>query len=95
MSSIAARIPKALWQNYRQRHPTRFEVVHLRLQDGKIHRNYVVSENGIILGRIVGGHDGVDSTAIDFSSGDDIVAVRRGAGLIATLGLTRWVTGGV
>ena len=55
--------------------PYKFEGVDILLRDGAIVENIAVDSEGNLLGRIVGGHDGIGESSIDFEQ-DDVVAYR-------------------
>ena len=67
------------------------QVVELKLRDGRILRPLVVDESGMLLGRVVGGQDGLVPLTENFET-DDVIAVRRIDGLLRSLGLSRWHT---
>ena len=67
----------------------KYEVVDVRLQDGSIVENLVIDSFGLILGKNVGGHDGVDESTLPFEQ-EDMGAYRFRAGLASRLGLAKW-----
>jgi hypothetical protein len=69
--------------------PHNYEAVDVRLRDGSIVENLAIDASGLILGKVVGGHDGLDESPLPFKQ-EDIEAYRLRAGLAARLGLTKW-----
>ena len=72
------------------KHPHRSSAVDVRLRDGTIVENLAVDETGLILGKVVGGQDGIDPRPLPFRQ-EEIEAYRRLGGFFATrFGLTKW-----
>ena len=69
--------------------PHKYEAVDLRLRDGTVFENLAVDAVGSILGKVVGGQDGLDERPLPFKQ-EDVIAYRRRAGLAARFGLARW-----
>jgi hypothetical protein len=67
----------------------KFAAVDLLLRDGSVIENLAVDASGQILGKVVGGQDGVDESPLPFGQ-QDIQAYRFRAGLAARLGIAKW-----
>ena len=67
----------------------KYETVDVRLRDGSIVEDLAIDASGLILGKVVGGHDGLDESPLPFKQ-EDIEAYRFRAGLAARLGLAKW-----
>jgi len=63
-------------------------VVDLKLQDDSIVERIAVDTNGEIMGKVIGGHDGLDESPLPFRQ-EDIIAYRR-RGLAAKIGMAKW-----
>jgi hypothetical protein len=87
------RIPAHIWEQLRDQIPKGFHslVVHLKLRGGRYVMWMVADVKGQVVGELVGGHDGISSAPLDFTS-EEIVAVRQAQGILGWLGLTQWVT---
>jgi hypothetical protein len=57
------------------------QVIELKLRDGRILRPLLVDESGMLLGRVVGGQDGVVPLT-ESPETDDVIAVRRIDGVL-------------
>ncbi len=66
-----------------------YAAVDVRLRDGSIVENLAIDASGLVLGKVVGGHDGLDESPLPFKQ-EDIEAYRFRAGLAARLGLAMW-----
>lgn len=66
-----------------------FETVDLLLSDGSTVENLAIDQSGALLGKVVGGHDGLDESPFPFKK-NDIIAYRVCAGIAARLGLSKW-----
>jgi hypothetical protein len=69
----------------------KYEIVDVQLRDGSIVENLAIDAFGLILGKVVGGHAGLDEAPLPFDQ-QDIAAYRFRAGLAARLGLAKWQT---
>lgn len=69
--------------------PYNFEAVDVLLRDGSVVEKLAIDASGLILGKIVGGQDGLDESPLPFKQ-EDIEAFRFRAGLRARLGLAKW-----
>lgn len=67
------------------------QVVEMKLRDGRILRPLLVDETGTLLGRVVGGQDGVVPIT-ESLDGSDVIAIRRIDGMLRSLGLSSWLT---
>ena len=66
-----------------------FEAVDLLLSNGSTVENIAIDQSGTLLGKIVGGHDGLDESPFSFDL-NHIVAYRFCAGIAARLGMAKW-----
>ena len=66
-----------------------YEAVDVQLRDGSVVENLAIDASGLILGKVVGGQDGLDESPLPFKQ-EDIEAYRFRAGLAARLGLAKW-----
>jgi hypothetical protein len=66
-----------------------YVAVDVRLRDGSIVENLAIDSTGLILGKIVGGHDGVDGSPLPFKQ-EDMGDYRFRAGLASWFGLAKW-----
>jgi hypothetical protein len=73
----------------KKRLPHKFNAIDIKLRDGSVVENVAIDASGIILGKIVGGQDGIDDSPLPFRQGD-IGAFRFRAGLGSRLGMARW-----
>lgn len=69
--------------------PDQFAAVDLQLLDGSVVENVAVDASGLVLGKVVGGQDGIDESPLPFKQ-EDIRAYRLRAGIMARLGLAKW-----
>lgn len=69
--------------------PHKFAGIDVRLRNGTIIENLAIDASGLILGKIVGGHDGIDDRPLPFQQ-EEIEAYRLQGGLKARLGLNKW-----
>lgn len=69
--------------------PHKYAAVDLQLHDGSVVENVAIDAAGRILGKVVGGQDGIDESPFPFSQ-EDISAYRFQIGLAARLGIARW-----
>ena len=67
----------------------KYEAVDVQLRDGSVVENLAIDASGLILGKVVGGQDGLDESPLPFKQ-EDIKAYRLRAGLVAWLGLAKW-----
>jgi hypothetical protein len=65
-----------------------FAVVDLRLKSGEIVRYVLLDENGYAVGRVIGGHSGVDETPFSFEQ-KDVESFKRRS-WAAKFGLAKW-----
>ena len=80
-------LPSCLWEMVKDHCQNQDLIIDIKLIDGSIRRNYFINNKGIIQGKIVGGHDGIDTT-IDFKP-EEIQAIRE-TGALSSLGLKKW-----
>jgi hypothetical protein len=82
-SQVTLRIPikKVLAHQY--------EAVDVLLRDGSIVENLAIDRNGLVLGKIVGGQDGINESPLPFKQ-EEIKAYRFRAGLAAAFGAAKW-----
>jgi len=66
----------------------RCTAIDLQLRDRSIVENLAIDADGIVLGKIVGGHDGVDETPLPFKQ-ENIMRYRFRA-LAAQFGTAKW-----
>jgi len=66
-----------------------YESVDIELRDGSVVEKLAIDSSGLILGKVVGGHDGLDESPLPFNQ-EDIRAFRFRAGLAARIGLAKW-----
>jgi hypothetical protein len=88
MTNTKARIPEAIWKKLGKQ--SKSGAFAIRMIDGLVLKPICVDSNGIIKGRIVGGHDGVTEMMEQILE-EHIEAVRVADGLVGCLGITRWV----
>ncbi len=69
--------------------PHKYETVDVRLNSGSVLENLAIDSSGLILGKVVGGHTGLDESTLPFEQ-KDIEAYRFRAGFAARLGLAKW-----
>ena len=69
--------------------PHKFVAIDLRLRDGSVIENLAVNSDGFILGKIIGGQDGIDESPLSFKQ-EDIQAFRLRSGLLARLRIATW-----
>ncbi len=81
------RLPNCLWEKLKDHCQHKDLIIDIKLMDGSIRKNYLVNKKGIIQGKIVGGHDGID-LAMDFKT-EDIQAIRE-TGVLSALGMKKW-----
>lgn len=86
---LGVQIPCEIWQRFKNVPPCGM-VIELRLRNGQIKKPLVVTEDGTIIAQL-DNKRGEFAERLDFSS-DEIEAVREGRGLLARLGLTRWIS---
>ncbi len=67
----------------------KYTAVDLQLRNGSVVENLAIDASGLILGKVVGGHDGIDGSPLPFGQ-KDIEAYRFRAGLAARLGVAKW-----
>lgn len=67
----------------------KYESVDVLLRDGSIVEKLAIDGNGLVLGKIVGGHDGIDESPLPFKQ-EEIKAYRFRAGLAAVFGVAKW-----
>ena len=79
--SLRIPISKALSRKY--------EAVDVQLRDGSVVEKLAIDASGVILGKVVGGQDGLDESPLPFKQ-EDIEAYRFRSGLTAQLGLAKW-----
>ena len=79
--SLHIRLGKALSQ--------KFGTVDVLLRDGSVVENLAIDSSGLILGKVVGGHDGLDESPQPFKQ-EEIKAFRFRSGLAARFGLAKW-----
>lgn len=65
-----------------------FSVVDIRLKSGEIVKYLLLDRDGFLLGRVVGGHTGVDYAPFPFTSAD-VDSFRR-RGWAAKFGIAKW-----
>ena len=69
--------------------PHKYVAVDLQLRDGSVVENLAIDGSGLLLGKVVGGQDGIDQSPLPFKQGD-IQAYRLRTGLAARLGVAKW-----
>jgi len=79
----------SLWIPLTRTLPHDYEVIDVQLRNGSIVQHLAIDAAGIILGKVVGGHDGLDQSPLTFKQ-EEIQAYRFRAGLAARLGLAKW-----
>ena len=67
----------------------RYEGVDILLRDGSIVENLAIDSDGLVLGKIVGGQDGIDESPFPFKQ-EEIKAYRFRAGLAGVFGVAKW-----
>jgi hypothetical protein len=65
-----------------------FCVVDIRLKSGEIVKYLLLDRDGFLVGRVVGGHTGVDYSPLPFNSAD-VDSFRR-RGWAARFGMAKW-----
>jgi hypothetical protein len=65
-----------------------FSVVDIRLKSGEIVKYLLLDSNGFLLGRVIGGHTGVDYAPLSFTYAD-VDSFRR-RGWAARFGIAKW-----
>ena len=84
--NVRVQIPDELWRQVRPE----AQVVYIRLYNGEVMRDLAVNEAGEITGKFVGGHSGIEASALGFQS-SNIAAIQSRVGIGGQLGLRRWV----
>jgi hypothetical protein len=67
----------------------KYKTVDVLLCNGSVVQKLAIDASGIILGKVVGGQDGLDESPLPFKQGD-IEAYRFRSGLRARFGLAKW-----
>lgn len=76
MKSEKKFIPDEIWKNAVRDQSHSTYVGNLVLRNGRVYKNIFINHRGMILGEVVGGHDGISSRNLDFAA-DDIKEIRR------------------
>lgn len=66
-----------------------YSAVDVRLRDGSVLENIAIDGTGMILGRIIGGQDGLDERPLPFNQ-EEVAAYRLRAGFAARFGMAKW-----
>ena len=67
----------------------KFSAADIKLKDGTEHYLIAVDREGNLLGKIIGGHTGIDESPLSFTQ-RDIAAFRPYWGFLARVGIRRW-----
>ncbi len=79
-------IPSSIWeQTDKQEH-----IVAIRMDDGIVISRIYVNKRGEIMGRVVGGQDGLEDIDFDLRS-SQIVGIRYLDGIWGAMRLTKWI----